>query len=464
MAFSSDVLPILKEYVQEPDVYNNLFRGSPTLAMVKKSRAGGKYYVVPMLYSRGGSVIGDYSLVSALAASRATNAAFQVPYGNSFTWFSISPKEWNASDMDAGAFIQVAKELFFAAGETLRQMNGTSMFGTGLGDVGVVEATDTSSRLYFIIKQWGAMGLDVGSRLVFATGPYATGALRSANSVQVSAITTEDAAAGTLRVTVSSAYDAAVAIGDWVCIYGFRSSTATPLNYYGLRSWLPTVANRTGSTWTSYIATSFCNVDRSVFPSRLAGEFVLRDNAAAEKYSDAILRGVRAVRRNGGTPDMIVVNDYDWSVIAAEIDAYKQYFQKINGPDAGGKVELTRGLSAMMFAFSTTWVQYVVDDPYCPQGIAYILEKDSWGMGMLSKPAALDENLPSTNEGGASKAAKGATPPEAYAFNIEDYVAVAPADTTDGQGARVTLQCFAALFCRAPAHNCAVKFDDAIVW
>lgn len=459
MAFDSDILPILKEWVQEPEVYSNLFRGSPTLAFIQKKRAGGKYYVVPMMHSRGGNIVGDYSKVAAMTGARAKNSAFQVPYGNSFSWFDVSPKEWNASDMDAGAFIQVAKELFFAAGEVLRQTNGSAVFGAGLGDVGIVESVDTGSQLYFTIKQWGAMGLDVGSSIVFAAGPQSTGSLRSASAVVVSKIEPDNAAYGTVKVTVSSAFSATVAVGDWVCIYAFRLSTATPVNYYGFRSWLPTVGDRTGSTWTSYIATTFCNVDRSTYPSRLAGEFILRDDAGSEKYSDAILRGVRAVRRNGGTPDMIVINDYDWGVIAAEIDAYKQYFQMINGPDAGGKVELTKGLSAMAFSFSTTWIQYVVDDPYCPQGLAYILEKESWGMGMLSNPKVIDEKLPSTNEGGASKAAAGAMPPEAYAFNIDDYVSTQPTDTVDGQGTRVTLSCFAALFCRAPSHNCVIKLD-----
>ena len=458
MAFDDDIVPILKESFGEKEVHSNLFRGSPTLAFIEKKRQGGKYYVVPMMHSRGGSVIGNYSLVAALAASRAKNSAFQVPYGNSFSWFNISSKEWNASDMDAGAFIQVAKEMFFAAGEILRQTNGAAVFGSGLGDVAIVESVDAATQLYIIVKQWGAMALDVDSRVVFATGPYATGALRSASAVQVSTVTPEDSSLGTVRITFSSAYAATVAAGDWVLLYGFGSTTA-PLNYFGFRSWLPTVGDRTGATWTAYIATAFCGVDRSVYPTRLAGEFVLRDNAGSEKYSDAILRGVRAVRRNGGKPDMIVVNDFDFAKIVEEIEAYKQFFQKINGPDMGGKVELTHGLSAMAFAMSTTWISYVVDDSFCPQGLAYILEKETWGMAMLSSPVPISENLPATNEAGAPAIASAGSPPGTYAFNFNDYVTAQPADTADGPGLRVTLACHPAMFCRQPSHNCVVKLD-----
>lgn len=461
MAFSSDILPILKEFYGETQVHNTLFRGSPTLAAIEKKRAGGKHYVVPLISSRGGAIIGNYSLVAALSATRASHAAFQVPYGNSFAWFDVSPKEWNASDMDAGAFIQIVRDLFFASGEGLRQTNGAAVFGSGLGDVGIVRSIDTSARLYFYVNQWAAMALDVGSLIVFAAGPQPTGALRSATQVEVSSIVEEGE--DSVKVTVSSAFNAAVAVGDWVCLYGFRSSTATPVNFYGFRQWLPHLGDRTGATWAAYIATAFCGVDRSTNVVRLAGNFVLRDDAAGELYTDAILRGVRATRRNGARPDMIVLNDFDWGTVAQEIDAQKQYFQKINGADASAKVELNRGLSAMMFAQSSTWIQYVVDDPYCPRGLAYILEKESWVMAMLSNPKVIQENLPSTNEGGAPEAAKAAAPPEAYAFNIEDYVAVSPASTADGMGSRVTIQCFGAFACRNPAHNCVVKLDVTMV-
>jgi hypothetical protein len=457
MGFATDYSPILKECYQEKDVWNNLFRGSPLLAMIEKFRAAGKYYVVPMLYSRGGNVTGDYSIVASATSYRGKNAAMQVPYGNSFTWFTISPKEWNASDMESGAFIQLAKEMLFAAGEALRQTNGAAIYGSGLGDIGIVTAVEPVARLTFVVRQSTAMGMDIGSSLVFAAGPNPTGALRSASAVVVSSLV--DDGAGNITVTVATLYDAAVAVGDWVCLYGFRESTATPRNYYGLRQILPTLGNRTGSSWTTYIGTSFCGVDRSAYPTRLAGEFVLRDLAGSELYSDAIVRGIRAVRRNGGKPDAIILNDFDFAKIIAELQAYKQYFQKINGPEASGKVDLSLGITSMAFAFSSNWVQYVADDPYCPEGIAYILEKDSWGMAMLSNQKPINENLPKTNEAGAPEISKSVTPPEAYAFNVDDYLAVQPSDTVDGQGARVTLQCFAALFCRQPGHNCVVKLD-----
>ena len=234
-----------------------------------------------MLYSRGGAVDGDFSKIDDVISSRAKNTAAKVTYGQCFSGFPISPKEFNASDTDEGSFVALVKEFFFASNEALRKTCGAATFGTGFGEVAKVETVD-AGRLVFTIQTWGAMGLDIGSSVVFATGPYPNGALRSATQVEVSGI--QDNGDGTVTVTVSTQYPAGVAPGDWVCIYGFRSGSS-PLLFVGLEGWLPTVGNRDGSEWTSYISTSFFGVDRSIYPSRLAGEFVIRDSGNSETYS-----------------------------------------------------------------------------------------------------------------------------------------------------------------------------------
>lgn len=454
----ANVLAVLKECYKENDVHNTLFRNSPTLAKIQKFRASGKYYVVPMLYARGGCVTGTFTGIAALVSNRAKNTAAKVDYGQCFSGFAISPKEHNASDMDDGSFVALIKEFFFASNEALRKTVGAAIFGTGFGEVSTVSTVD-AGRLIFTIPTWGAMGMDIGSNIIFATGPYPSGASRGA-AVEVSAMA--DNGDGTMTVTVSTQYPAATAPGDWVCIDGFRSGTS-PLLFVGLAGWLPTVGNRDGAEWTSYIAKPFFGVNRSIYPSRLAGEFVLRDTVTSpnETYSNAIIRGIRAVRRNGGKPDMIVLNDEDYATVIKELDAYKQYFQQINGPSKRDKVEVVRGMSNMMFSFSSTWLEYVVDDPYCPKGTCYILETDSIGMAMLSNPKPIQENTPATNEGGSPKVASEADPPAQYEFNIDDYIATAPTDLVDGQGTRVTTQMFAAFFIRNPAHCCVISFTRA---
>lgn len=459
---SANALAILKESYAEKDVQNLLERNSPTMARIKKVPGYGKYYVIPMMYSRGGAVAGDFTAVTALAASTASNKAMQVTYGNAFSAFIIDPKSHLASDTEPGAFIQLIREYYFASVETLRKTIGGMIFGAGYGEVAPVLGVDAVNQLYFSMSQQGAMMIDVGSKIQFATGPLPDGAYRAGGAVTVTKIT--DNGDDTVTVTVGSAYSNLVAVGDWVEIDNFRDGSGYPLGFVGLRGWLPTIGNRTGATWLAYIATAFFGVDRSAYPSRLAGQFVLRDTGATpdELYSAAIVRGVRYVRRAGGVPDMIVLNDVDFGVVINEIKAAQTYWQKINGPDAAGELKATSGITSLMFAFSSTWVQYVIDDPYCPVGIGYILETDAVGMAMLSNKKPIDTQLPTTNEGGSPKIAEQEMPPMEYRWNIDDLVSTAPSDTTNGQGSRISTQVFAAFFVRNPAHCCVVKFDPTL--
>lgn len=457
---SANALAVLKESYAEKEVQNLIERNSPTLARIKKVPGYGKYYVIPMMYSRGGAVAGDFTKMTALVSSTANNKAMQVTYGQAFSGFAIGPKEHLASDTEPGAFVQLIREYYFASTEALRKTIGGAIFGAGYGEVAPVLAVDGVSQLYFTMSAHGAMMLDVGSKVQFATGPTPDGAYRAGGAVTVSKI--DDLGNDTVKVTVSSAYGATVAVGDWAEIDGFRDGSGNPLLFVGLRGWLPTIGNRTGAGWTSYIGTSFFGVDRSAYPSRLAGQFVLRDSGGGEKYSEALVRGVRLARRAGSVPDMIVLNDVDFGTVINEIKANQTQWQAINGPNAGGQLKATSGISSLMFAFSNTWVSYVVDDPYCPVGMGYVLETESVGLAMLSNKKPIDTEVPVTNEGGSPKISSQDMPPMEYRWNIDDLLASAPSDTTDGQGARITTQFFGAFFVRNPAHCCVVKFDPTL--
>ena len=455
---AASVLAVLKESYEEKDVQNLLERNSPTLAKIKKVPGYGKYYVIPMLYSRGGGVAGDFTLLTATSA--ASNATAKVPWGQCFSRFDISPKEHLASDNGGGdgAFIQFIREYFFASNEALRKTISNAIFGMGYSEVAPLKAVDGAGKLFFTVSSYAAMSLDIGSKILFTTGPTPGGVLRNATPSVVQKI--QDNGNDTVTIYVVAAYDAAVAIGDWVEIYGFRDSGSKPLLFVGLRGWLPTIGNRTGATWLTYIGTDFFGLNRSLHVTRMAGQFYV--NSGAEKYADMIVKGVRYCRRGGGVPDMIILNDVDFGTIIGEVKAATTFFQKINGPDQAGELKATNGLTSMMFAFSSTWIQYVIDDPYCPVGIAYILESESVGMAMLSNKKVIEDNLPATNEGGSPKISSQDMPPMVYQWNIDDLVATAPSDTSDGQGARVTTQFFGAFFIRNPAHCCVVKLDSTV--
>jgi hypothetical protein len=225
----------------------------------------------------------------------------------------------------------------------------------------------------------------------------------------------------------------------------------------GLGGWLPSIADRTGGTWTTYIGTSFFGVNRSAYVNRLAGSFVKRNSGASEKYNAAISRLIAAVRRNGGVPDMIVLNDVDYQVVVDELQASRNFWQQINTGAKENKI--TQGLSQIQFAFSTSFLEYIYDDPYCPQGTFYILESDSvMFLGLTNAAPVVDDKGPANNDPGAPKTDSATEPTTNFQFMVDDYYTTKPATTTAGTGVQVDFNLFGAFAVSAPSHCGVGKF------
>jgi hypothetical protein len=264
-----------------------------------------------------------------------------------------------------------------------------------------------------------------------------------------------------VRITFDVAIDASVTTSDLVMLYGCRGAAPnyTPLLPIGFAQWFPTVANRAGATWDTYIATSFYGVVRSSRPSRLAGNFVLRDSGASEKYSDAIARGIKQARRGGGVPDIILVNDDDFQTIITELPAQRNFYQMVQGAPSKDKNTITSGISAFQFAFSTNWIQYVYDSPATPKGIAYIL--DSAVIMLITfgnVNPIMNDGTNSGNAPGAPETSSASDGPTMYQFLYDDMISTSDEDTENGKGIKVDFNVFATFGVSAPGHCTVVKF------
>jgi hypothetical protein len=245
---------------------------------------------------------------------------------------------------------------------------------------------------------------------------------------------------------------------DWVELDGCRDTT-TPLLPIGLAGWVPSIANRTGGTWTSYIGTAFFGVTRSSNVQAMAGQFILRNTGASEKYMDAVVRGVEAVRTAGGIPNLLVLNTTDYNTIIGEMAAQSTFWQSINTGSKPNKNEVAKGISDMKYAFSTSWVDEVWDDPFCPKGTAYILESDSIELACLTNSDAplkdgISENNPGKDALTATKA-----PELNYFWLIEDYVTSQPgSNTMNGPALQVIIQLYGSWVVHNPSKQCVIRF------
>lgn len=452
------VITVLKEWYSDKPLEPVLWKASPVLRDMAKNRVGGKSYNFVANYGIGGGAAGDATVAaSQSAAGTSKSAQFAVTSGQLFSIFTVSAKEVFESEMVRGAFLPIPVIKFYDGTAAFRRLFATALYGMGFGEVGnaVVATTQVGSNTVDFVDKYLVLKLDIGSVFRVTNGATPGSTLRTS----VNTVTAIDGTNVTFTATAIETWAAT----DWVVNEGCRSG-ANPLLPVGLAGWLPTIADRTGGTWTSYIGTSFYGVDRSVFPQRLAGQYVKRDKVGGEKYVDTIVRAVEEVRNAGGDPKWLVMNPTDYRQVITEVNAQTTYFQQTDMGKAKGKSnEFVRGLSDMKYMFGTSWVDKVYDDAFCPKNYAYIIDEETIEFVMLNNGnTPVNDGISGNNPG--TQPVNGVSTPDmkgnSYAFIFDDYVTIQPASlASDGPAVQVVLQLFGAFALRAPGRNCVIYLN-----
>jgi hypothetical protein len=143
--------------------------------------------------------------------------------------------------------------------------------------------------------------------------------------------------------------------------------------------------------------------------------------------------------------------------MALELQAQTNYWQAINnGATKTSKNEVAKGLNDMSFAFASNWVQQVVDDPMCPYGYAWIIEKDTLEFaGLTNSDTPLSDGIKGS-EPGSQNVDDISSPDLTFKYIADNYMTVQPgAVTVNGPAVQVILQMFGNYVVHEPAH-CAV--------
>lgn len=454
VTLDTNLAGIFKIWYTDKKPEDVFFRNSPVVKKIPKTRIGGKQYNVPLLLGNGGSASGSLiaSTTNAVANGSAPNVEFAVTNGQMFATFFITQQEILASMNVRGAYMPVAVNRMAQGLDSFRKLAAVSLYGTGFGEIGnaVVATTAVGSNTVDLVDQGTVIKLSIGSVFQVTNGATPSSALRTS----VNTVTKIDGTSVTFTATAIETWAAT----DWICLDGCRNGS-TPLLPVGLAGWLPAIGNRTGGTWTSYIATAFFGVDRSVNVQGAAGQFILRNTGASEKNVDAVVRGVAAVRNAGGLPEILIVSSTKYNAIITELNAQTTLFQSIN---MGGKVnknEVARGISDMKYAFSTSWVDQMWDDPFCPTQTGYILEADTMEFAALTNSdAPLNDGITENNPG--KQALTDVKAPDLnYYWLIEDYITSQPgANTINGPALQVIVQMYGSWVVHNPSKCCVINF------
>lgn len=449
MAISADqsILSLLKVYYKD-GVENLMFRNDPVLKALSKEKIEGKTYNFSAMYGRGGAVSANYTVAKKVAANNTKVAEFAVEPGQLFSVCSFNQKEVLASKTKAGAFMKVAGAKFFAATEAFRKQMASALYGRGYGELcysNYSTAIAANTPFDLTLPAHAIMAMDIDSQLVLKA---------SVDNATVKAhltVTSINDAKGI--VTVISDTDVAAPLAtDVICFDGSMDANGNPLLPIGLGAWLPSVAKRTGADWTNYIGNKFFGVDRSVAPSRLAGAFV--DGTGDTKKIDTIIKLLKQARRQGSTADMIVMNDEDWAEVSKEIEATNTYMAVTNNGDGKKKKNASIGYSELTASFSTNFFDNIIDTPYCPKGVFYVLDKNAVEVTAYTNPAKLDDGIVANEPGKADPMAEDNSGVEdrPYQLVADDYLSIQPGqDTSDGPASVVSLSFFGSIAVTNPS-------------
>jgi hypothetical protein len=426
-ANSSNQIAALKElYTDDKEYMKDLvYKENPFLALVPKNESldgfAGKYIPVPLEY---GTPQGrSHTFANAQAQQTASSlASFFVYVVEDYQLVTITNLLMEQTKTNAGAFVDAAKLQMDGGFRNLTNNIAFELFGDGTGTRGFNGSTDSSgsaSGIYVItlsnVQQ--IVNFEVGMLLVNFTISSTT--ISAISSTQGS-VTAVDRANGKITIQTSSgAADSSWAVaGKGLGINGDivagSISTGTALAISGLAAWIPTSTPSGGD--------SFWGVNRSVDPTRLAG---LRYDARAFTIEEGMTNALAFLNREGGKPDLCVMDFASYAALVNALGAKVQYVQVKHD-----EVEVAFEGITFQSAYGRVTV---LADRSCPPQTAYLLTMSTWKLRSLGKV------------------------PHILTYGMEglEGLRVGNADALE-----IRIAYYGNLICSAPGWNCVVQLSN----
>lgn len=345
----------LKELYDGQVVENLVYADNPFLAMVpKRTDFGGKYKPIPIQTG----VTQGRSATFANAQGNQTAPllqSFLLTRASDYSIATIDNQTMLASRTDKMAFLEGSKLVIDSAIRSLTNSLASALFRSGTGSIGQI-TTITSGVIVLsnsadVVQFENGMTLQAnatdGGTPRAALG-YIIAVDRSAGSITVSATS----------ISGSAGSPAAWAANDFLLVQGDNNAKIK-----GLAAWIPAVAPTGGD--------NFFGVNRSVDTTRLAG---IRYNGAAQPIEEALIDSSSLLAREGGRPDVCVMNFATYSALEKSLGAKVQYVDLKGPAEIAFRGILVHGAASVIKVFP---------DRNCPAQVGYLLQMNTWALESL---------------------------------------------------------------------------------
>lgn len=315
----------LKELYDGQVVENLVYADNPFLAMVpKKTNFGGKYKPIPIVtgVSQGRSATfsnaqGNQSAVQI--------ESFLLTRKSDYSIATIDNQTMLASATDKMAFLEGAKLVIDGAIRSCTNSLASALFRSGTGVIGqILSQTGTTITL---TNPQDVVQFEVNMYL----GASATdgGALLGAPDIAI--VTKVDRTNGILTFSAVP--------GTWVNGSYLQVQGDTNNKISGLNAWIPP---------TNPSATAFYGVDRSVDVTRLGG---VRYDGSAQTIEEALIDGSSLLAREGGKPDVAIVNFASWSALEKSLGSKVVYVDAKGPANIAFRGIMVNGANSMIKVF-----------------------------------------------------------------------------------------------------------------
>lgn len=373
-ANSANQIAALKElYTDDKEYMKDLvYKENPFLALVPKNESpdgfAGKYIPVPLEY---GTPQGrSHSFSNAQNQQTATSlASFFVYVIEDYQLVTITNLLMEQTKTNAGAFVDAAKLQMDGGFRNITNNIAFELFSDGTASRGQIGSGSNIGLVQTITlsNAQQIVAFEVGMLLVNFVNTAGT---ISAVSAQTMLVTSVNRATGVIVGTLSGADASFSTAGNQLGISGDIVSGATGTGSYlglsGLAAWIPTASPASND--------SFWGVNRSADPTRLAG---CRFDARAYTIEEGMTNALAFLNREGGKPDLCVMDFASYAALVNALGAKVQYVQVKHD-----EVEVAFEGITFQSAYGRVTV---LADRSCPPQTAYLLTMSTFKLRSLGK-------------------------------------------------------------------------------
>jgi hypothetical protein len=381
---ASAIDSVLKELYKDSLLFKQVFEKRPVLGMLEKFEGfGGKRLPIPIIYGDSQAVSSDFATAQGILTSTsygpftnvAANAVFELTRVKKYGLGSISREALLAAKGDATSFVNAVKLAVDSAMNGLANALETALFDSGSGALVKMTVSGTTVTL----QQPEEISRIEPGMVLSATATAESGSVEFGTSANVDYVVSVNRSAGSFVVASGSGWatnDWCYRAGDSVATVAAASTAAGAKNIAGLDFWIGNTTYGGSTNNTKF------GLDTSV-DSRLAG---LAYDGSALSISDALLDAVHIAGREGGAPDIAIINHAHYRKLVKEREGLK-YDVVMNATSAKGLIS-TIGYKGVIVEGLGSSLS-IMPANKCQGTRGYVLTKEHWCLNSLGPALSL---------------------------------------------------------------------------